>query len=640
MASLPDLERALINADKAGDVDAAKMLAAEITKVRGAQPKPVPFVPSGEKGIPKNIFDFGDPEVLAANPLTRFAYGAAEPILGLGQLNQKLNPAQKLLGLENLLDPTIKRMDTMIQRGRERIGDEGLDAERMAGNVLSPANLATAKLPLPKTLPGRMAQGATIGGVAGASMPVTNVENFQDEKAMQVGTGVAVGGAIPPLAAAVSKVGNMGYHGLIEPWANPAAIKGRAYLGAAGNKADEIIDLLTRNKQIVPGSEPTAGQATVPAGRAEFAALQKSAEKVAPSEYLARSDKQSGARLALIDRIAGTQGERNAEAAARSAAAGPLYKEGFESVAKGAPTAQASGMDGFRKLMERPSMKAAIKRAETLAAEKGQKLPVPSTNRFLPGAAKDMTGDHAQAIKLAFDDMIAHGKRSGIETAELTAMLNTRRAYLDWMEAEFPALKAGRAAYKEGSQRLNQIDVGKTLKEKLQPALSDDAKQRAGVFAEAVRNAPGTLKKATGEPRFQEMDEVLSPRQLRDVSQVQDDLAQGARFEDMARRGAGTASAQTLATANLEAQAGGKMPNLLHRGAMMANAIISRLEGKVNRRLAAEMAAEMLDPPTVATALRGAQAQEARNKKLVEAILRQMRPATAGAAAAAVTQGD
>lgn len=685
----------------------AKALALARARVKLQKTAPTePFVPSGEKGIPDHIFDVKDPATIAANPITRFAYGAAEPFLGIMQLNQKVNPFQRMLGLQDAMDPTIKSMNDLIKQGREKIGDEGLDLERTAGNVLSPGNLATAKMPLPKSLPGRMGQGAGIGAAAGGSMPVENTQDYAGEKALQVGGGAVVGGAFPAVSAALSKAGNMGYHGFVEPWANPAAIKGRAYLSAAGDKADEIINLLAQNKQRVPGSAPTAGQAAVPAGRAEFAALQKSAEKVEPSAYLSRSDAQNAARREAVERIAGTQTERNAEQATRKASAGPYYERGFETklpkpepklgnVHKGGeathwdidpgaipgepqfiyrdqaaviehangrfsaaylggkPIGDPKGyntseearaaveaffqkhpMDGFKGLIERPSMKAAIKRAEQLIKERT------GTVVKLGGSGHSLSGREAQDLKLAFDDMVKHGKKSGIETAELTALLNTRKAYVDWMEESFPDLKAGREAYKAGSQRINQMDVGETLKNKLVPALSDEAKQRSTVFAEAVRNAPSTLKKATGEPRFSQMDEVLTPRQLRSVGQVQDDLANTTRFEDMAKRGSGSADATHMATANLEQQAGGKMPNLLHRGAMLANAIISRLEGKVNRELAAEMAVEMLDPPTVANSLRSAKASDARNKQLVEAILRQMRPALAGTAAASVSQGE
>ena len=88
-----------------------------------------------------------------------------------------------------------------------------------------------------------------------------------------------------PLAAA----GKGLYNAVVEPLTNTTAIKGRAFLEAAGDKADEIIALLRQNKQIVPGSAPTAGQAAVPAGRAEFAALQRQAEQVVHSAYVARA---------------------------------------------------------------------------------------------------------------------------------------------------------------------------------------------------------------------------------------------------------------------------------------------------------------------------------------------------------------
>ena len=73
-----------------------------------------------------------------------------------------------------------------------------------------------------------------------------------------------------------------------------------------------------------------------------------------------------------------------------------------------------------------------------------------------------------------------------------------------------------------------------------------------------------------------------------------------------------------------------KLPNLLHRGAMIANAIITRLEGKINKKLAAELAAEMLYPPAVAGSIEKAVQRDAYSKALSQAILRSGRVASAG----------
>lgn len=580
---------------------------------------PPMFTPSGEKGIPSSMFDFaGKPEMIAANPITRFATGAASPVLGLAQIMEKMQGGHAVTDMLNQLEQAK-------QEGRAKIGDTGLDVPDLAGTVLSPPFLKTYGAG--KTLGSRMTTGTAVGGAAGVTAPDTTGkdEGFWERKGEHAVGGAMFGGALPAAGAVASKTARMGYHGLIEPWANPAAIKGRAYLEAAGDKADEIINLLTRNKEIVPGSRPTAGEAASPSGRAEFSALQESAARAKPSEYLERSDQQNAARVGAIEDFAGTPAKLEEARAAREAAAGPHY-------ALGEKQTLPFDIQGFGDLHNRPSTKAAVTRAQRLIEEQtGKKVDIPELVK-----GQTVTGAEAQKIKLAFDDLIKLYPKSGIDSAELSAIQNTRESYIKWMEANFPALREARRTYKAESAPINQMEVGRALEEKLTPALREDGKLRSGAFSSAVRDSATTLKKATGEPRFQELEDVLNGRQLNAVHNVQSDLARSDRHLEMARRGGSAGpNALDLATGNLEREAGGKMPNLLNRGVMLANAIISRMEGQVNKKLASEMAMEMLSPPKVAESVATAQARKMRNDLLAEQIRKMQNPIIGGTAAAA-----
>jgi hypothetical protein len=574
----------------------------------GAAIKPEPFVPSGEKPTPS----WSDPDVLAGSPPVRFASGAASPFIGLAQL------AANAAGQGEGFNEHMRRFAEMEQSGREKLGSEGFDWTKAAGTALSPAWRAG---PAPATtLTGKVAQGAGFGAAGGLTAPVTSGGDFWSEKAVQTGVGTGLGVATPLAAVPLKWAARTGYHGLFEPLVKPAAIKGRAYLEAAGDKYKNIIELLQQNRQIVPGSLPTAGEAAAPAGRAEFSALQKSAEKVLPSEYLARADKQNEARRQVVEAFAGTPAKMEAAAAVRSTRAEPFYEKGVKEV---------SDTSGLSELMKRPSSRAVFNRAERLARERSKDF----TELFPNKLPRSITGEEAQTLKLAFDDMIKAYPKSGMDTAELNAIKSTRGEFIKWMEARFPSLGSARKMYKMTSGPINQLEVGRELSNKLTPALREDAAQRGNVFAGAVRESAGVIKKATGEPRFKELEDVLTSRQLQAVHSVQDDLARSARMEDMARRGAGSANAIDLATASLQREAGGKVPNLLHRGAMLVNAIITRMEGKINEKLAREIAAEMLNPPKVAESLQQAAARRARNEAIAEALAVVRGPALATTAA-------
>jgi hypothetical protein len=96
MASLDDLSTALINADKAGDTDAATALAGEIQRIRGMRPANAPSNASvalnaANQGIA------GVPDALLNAPnrlmnLGRAAYGTAATAAGRPDLAPELTP--------------------------------------------------------------------------------------------------------------------------------------------------------------------------------------------------------------------------------------------------------------------------------------------------------------------------------------------------------------------------------------------------------------------------------------------------------------------------------------------------------------------------------------------------------------------
>lgn len=582
-----------------------------------SQKPPVKFTPSGEK----DQLSWASPEMIAGQPFMRFAKGAAGPFLGMQQL------AANAMGMGKDVNAQAKQYEDLTKAGTEAMGG-GAQGVETAGSMLSPAFLKAAQaIPAGGRLVTRTAQGAGFGAAGGATAPVTDGGNdFWNSKLEQTGEGTAFGTVLPGVAQGVGKAAKTAYRGLIEPWANPAAIKGREYLNAAGDKIEEIKNLLTRNKltggaeEIVAGSKPTAGEAAAPAGRAEFSALQESARKAQPSAYVERADSQNAARVESIKDWAGNPAKRAEAVAAREAAAKPHYDLG---------ESQRLPFDvlAFGELTNRPSTQAAVKRAQRLIQEKtGQQVDIPELV-----AGQQVTGADAQKVKLAFDDLIKLFPKSGMDSAELAAIKDTRGAYVKWMEENFPALREARRTYKEKSAPINQMDTGEALLEKLTPALREDAKPRSAVFAGAVRDSASTIKKATGEPRYTELSDVLAHRQLQSTHNVVEDLARSDRHQELARAGAGSANALDMASNNLVRE-GGKPPSFLHRGAMIANYIIARMEGKVDRKLASEMAAEMLNPPGVAKSLAEAQTREARNKALADAIHHWQRPAIAGGA--------
>ena len=643
----------------------------------------------------------------------RLIQGAADLPIGALQVAAEYSPARMMLGIKN---PINERIAAIEERTNQLRGpNAGFDWARLAGNVLSPAALmAAAKVPLAATRMGKVGQGVGIGAVGGLTAPVTDGgENFASSKALQTAGGMALGGAIPALAPLVTAPIKAGYHALVEPWLQPAAIKGRAFLEAAGDKADDIIRLLRENKQLVSGSKPTAGEAAADAGSTTFSALQKQAADIAPDPYYARGAEQNAARIAGIrtvgrDRAALSAAEKvraenasegygavrddlidprstaqimddaitarsadasrsvadvrrlsGAQEAAERQAQNYTPVEGMPRIAgrysyadelggiaerKASEAADASLRSGAEKrylqsfndimkesgaldnvsfgaFVNRPSVQNAIKSAIEGAKETGGYFPKPG-EKFSVG--------NLQRIKASISDAVSKpeigGGLAATERAEITKTLDK---FVKWLSMKSPGWAEARMQYATDSRPINQMKVGQFLEEKLVPALSDDAKQRSTVYAQALRDAPGTIKRATGAPRYDELTEVLTPAQLSVVNGIRDDLARGAKFEDLARKGAKAAPDISAASGDH------KITGMFDRTITIANAIIGRLEGKVNKRLAAEIASEMLNPPKVAETLAQAQARAQRNKALATMVEKSIQTGTLGATTAA-----
>lgn len=567
-------------------------MAGEVRKARGAQPT-APFVPSGEKPLPS----WTSPEGLAGNPITRVALGAASPFLGAAQLGANA------LGMGGPINEHLAQLERMKEQGRSQLGSEGFDWTEAAGTVASPAFLKAAQaIPGGTSLVQKIIMGMGLGAGGGATAPVTTEGDFASKKAAQVGTGAALGALVPPAVSGAGAVGKGLYHGLIEPWANPAAIKGRAFLEAAGSKADEILAMLRNPKEIVPGSLPTAGEAVTGAGSAEFSALQKQAADVLPSAYDARAQAQNAARIAALRTVGKDETALEAAKAARSAAADPLY---------------AAAREGTAPVDTAPIL---AKVDSILGKNPGNRELVNELTNIRKGLAK--SGSDPQKVASVIDGLKA--TIANKDNAFIRGQLNNIKEDLT---KAIPGYEAAQAKFAQMSPPVNQMQIGQYLEKKLVPALDETAKQKASTFATAVQEAPTTIKKATGAPRFDKLEQALTPDQMKVVNSIQEDLARGVRFEDLAKKGAQAAPDISGAMGTQ------KLPNLLNRHVMLVNAIIGRLEGKVNKKLASEMAVEMLNPAKTGESLAQAQARQARNQVLAKAIEQSANAGIAGGAA-------
>lgn len=312
---------------------AAKNESGQFVVMRGAaRPKAPIETPAFEKEA-ASLLNTSGADLIAANPATRLALGAASPILGLVQLGANA------IGQGEGINQRLRDLEAMKERGKKALDSKVVNAvgagAEFAGELGSTLALPASRAAPAVTLPGRIGTGMALGGAQALVNPVTGEGDFWSQKGGQVGTSIVLGGALPPVVD-LAKKGASIVRDVVEPHLGQRGLDratGRAMRLVAGDKSDAVIDAMVNNRSAVPGTVYTAGQAAVPAGSAEFAALQKLAAERNPSLYSEVSGiggQQEAARRAAVERISKGVVEQDAARRARAAVTDPMRETALE----------------------------------------------------------------------------------------------------------------------------------------------------------------------------------------------------------------------------------------------------------------------------------------------------------------------
>jgi hypothetical protein len=309
---------------------------------------------------PKQEASFTDR--LVGNQGSRFLMGMASPVIAgvqaLGNVYDKATQADpKLSDLVTggsssgfrpgkFINEKLAELEAKKQRGMEATGSGGFDMMGLLGS-LGPAsaitNTVTKALPAAASIGSRMAVGATAGGATAAAMPVTNANNdYFTQKAQQVGTGAALGGAVPLVTHAL-----MAAKAAAEPFYEKGReqIIGRALRAASGGQEAQVQQSLQNARELVPGSQPTVAQAS---GNAGLSAMERAASAINPNvkvAYQGREAAQNAARFKELDSVAGTDTAMEAAIKARKAATSGLIDKVDKSTAEVDPGRTANLLD-------------------------------------------------------------------------------------------------------------------------------------------------------------------------------------------------------------------------------------------------------------------------------------------------------
>lgn len=565
-------------------------------------------------------------DTIAGLPITRLAMGAAAPVIAAGQLGA--NIGDKIVEatggtpvVGKYINEKLAELEASKQRGMKAAGNEGYDVMGLLGNLLPAGKIAGAvkdALPAATTLAGRAGIGAAQGASIAAATPTTGGNEAPlTEKAIQTGIGGATGGVIPVASSVVQSTASKAKQ-LADPFLDlfrkegPANFLRKHHEDILGKeKVKEVAEALLNTKQLVPGSKPTAAEALagIPAGSPIQAAqrITASTEGGPSAAFGQRITEQQEARQKLLNDIAKKWTVESAEKT-RGELSKPIYDQAMKEV--------VSVDSSFKDLLKRPVIQDAMKKAEELAKNEGHPFP----------ASKEaVTVKKLHYMKLALDDMLKRPPTQALGKNEERTIVGAKQAFMDWVGNKSSTYDLARETFKEASVPVNRAQVREALKEKL---FNPTGQETPTTFLKAADESAKMLKTATGNPRFQTIEDVLSPKEAVKARKVVADVARAYEATHPAQK---TNLSQGVNVAREVAPA---LPSILSRPVVVANWLLGHvgkqnIEPKIDQ-LAAQM---YLNPKELGKSLLPPSQIPSRTQAIIDALMQ--RAPMAGATAAA-----
>lgn len=484
---------------------------------------------------------------------------------------------------------------------------------------------------------GRMI-GGLIGGLAAPGVAAAIAPVREAAAAAQYGkTAAALRAAqtvLDPVSPLVSGTVNLGAKGVnmmarsAETVRAPFTPTANMLIPAMEGQLPEAVTALRNAREVLPGSPATAAEVLAGEGfkGTQFPAMQQNLlRKYAPTEAEALAAQQRAAQQGAIASIGGTPAELEAAQVARSAAAAASYRKALQ------PVVESDA--AFQTLLETPAMQKALPAAAERASNRqrefrsGQDVPaqeVPSSlvgpsgetiTRQVPAEFAQYPGQSLQDLKISLDSMLeskSYGPAANptsLSKSQLADIKNVRDQFVSWMENKLPDYKGARQQFATASKAIDVRKAGQQLEKSLTSPLNENV-TRAKQFAQAVENAPSTMRKATGDARYSDLSQIFETGDSLKVAQVLKDMSRTDEYQRLAKLGRSQASGAADAVQLPNA------PNALGLVRAITARVISALEGKINESTARAIAEASLDPKNMAAMLEKAAAQAARTKEI------------------------
>lgn len=369
-----------------------------------------------------------------------------------------------------------------------------------------------------------------------------------------------------------------------------------ALADASEGRGQAIINALRNYDEYVAGGMPTAGVAATPAGSTRYAALQQEVanRQAMTTPYYERDIANKAARARALESIAQDDVAMAAAIKNRKTVSDPLYKAAEQGVAD---------VSGAVKVVD-----------DLIAKNPGNTELLREMREIRRGLTADKkTGalrTDAKEITSVID-----GIKARLAKEDNKFIKGQLKDVRELLADAVPGYRVAQESFGQASKPINIMQVGQYLEGKLKPAIETPVAETAGRFSQALKEAPTTIKRSTGQSRFQQLSEILTPDQVKIVEGIKKDLAREAEFASQAA--AGSKGGKAVPAAELS-----KAPGFFSKIVTVTNTIIDKLQGKINEKVALELATEMLDPKLAADVLEKALARQAKGERLADPFVR------------------
>jgi hypothetical protein len=445
------------------------------------------------------------------------------------------------------------------------IAKEGLEAADVALGLRPPQTVAQ-RLPAAAT---NVAEGATYD-ILGRTVVGPAINKLVNLGSAAIGKIADINQLPKQLAARIAR----------ESFENPANVQaGRNALQQSTQAGQNLTaqQALAQGGVVAPGAQ---------------AVLEKVQAKVAPSIQATKLLKDQAARMSTIKDITP---DIDAAVTARRMASKPLYEAAdtavvpidadLLSIISRMPNGTLAKAAEIAKMEGRPFIMGASKPAGVIPTGVLDAAGQPITKQTA-AEIPEITGESMHYIKRALGDM-AYGPTAttGIGQDAQRAARMLLDDYVKVFETKVPEYGQARQIFSDLSAPVNQAQV---LKEMVSVLEKPGGGERIGAFLNTLgRGEEAMLKRAGGRggPRFEALNEVLTPDQLKVVKEVAKEL------ETQASVGLQVSQGQQRATELLKDELPNyRLPNVFNVIATTANKFLDTLGVKVGKKTLIELA--------------------------------------------------